>query len=53
MPVTILKVLPDGMVRIHWEGWSDTWDEDYVDSTSPFGVERSRKITERAIQSPS
>ena len=27
-PVTVIAVNDDGTVRIHWDGWSDTWDED-------------------------
>ncbi len=27
-PVTILRMNPDRTVRIHWDGWSDTWDQD-------------------------
>jgi WD40 repeat protein len=27
-PVTIIAVNDDGTVRIHWDGWSNTWDED-------------------------
>jgi large subunit ribosomal protein L7/L12 len=26
--VTVLDVLSDSRVRIHWDGWSNTWDED-------------------------
>lgn len=27
-PVTVVNVLSKDRVRIHWDGWSDTWDED-------------------------
>lgn len=27
-PVTVVSVLTNDRVRIHWDGWSDSWDED-------------------------
>ena len=27
-PIKVLAVSPDGRVKIHWEGWSDNFDED-------------------------
>jgi hypothetical protein len=34
--VVILKVLETGEFRVHWEGWSDTWDEDVARSRLRF-----------------
>ena len=34
--VIVLKLNDDGGVRIHWEGWSDQWDEDVPRSRLRF-----------------
>ena len=34
--VTVLSLNDDGGVRIHWEGWSDQWDEDVPRSRLRF-----------------
>ena len=35
-PVKVLAVNADGTIRIHWEGWSEQWDEDAVRSRLRF-----------------
>ena len=37
--VTVLALKDDGQVRIHWEGWSDQWDEDVPRSRLRFLTE--------------
>lgn len=36
IPVKVLAVNADGTIRIHWEGWSDQWDEDVPRSRLRF-----------------
>lgn len=36
LPVKVLAVNTDGTIRIHWEGWSDQWDEDAARSRLRF-----------------
>ena len=36
LPVNVLLLNADGTFRIHWEGWSDQWDEDVPRSRLRF-----------------
>jgi hypothetical protein len=36
VPLKVLAVNADGMIRIHWDGWSDQWDEDVPRSRLRF-----------------
>ena len=38
LPVKILILKPDGSVRIHWEGWANSFDEDVARSKLRFPV---------------
>ncbi len=38
LPVKILALKPDGGVRIHWEGWANSFDEDVARSKLRFPV---------------
>ena len=38
LPVKVLALKPDGTVRIHWEGWANSFDEDVTRSKLRFPV---------------
>ena len=38
LPVKVLVLKPDGSVRIHWEGWANSFDEDVARSKLRFPI---------------